>query len=240
MPLPVQEHHVDRTVAADQVQAGQLDGGQEVQLDRLAVRLVIGCLMEAGDPDVDLRRAAATAALQSGRATEITAVISASYPWLAGCLPLWSQRIATPCHSMPLHGTIHPGGVAERLNAPVLKTGRGLCSLAGSNPAPTVSGRRRSAPRFVFASGVGWEAREAAALVTWIMIFRGVNRSTGFAETVVKCRRRFSGELFRKTGIERNDWGVTPSDSACPVHGGSMMLATGVRYRCELSRCRMT
>ena len=30
------------------------------------------------------------------------------------------------------------GGVAEWLKAPVLKTGRGLVSLAGSNPAPTV------------------------------------------------------------------------------------------------------
>ncbi len=31
-----------------------------------------------------------------------------------------------------------PGGVAERLNAPVLKTGRGLVPLVGSNPTPTV------------------------------------------------------------------------------------------------------
>ena len=32
----------------------------------------------------------------------------------------------------------HPGGVAEWLKAPVLKTGRGLVSLVGSNPTPTV------------------------------------------------------------------------------------------------------
>ena len=30
------------------------------------------------------------------------------------------------------------GGVAEWLKAPVLKTGRGLVSLVGSNPTPTV------------------------------------------------------------------------------------------------------
>ena len=32
-----------------------------------------------------------------------------------------------------------PGGVAERLKAPVLKTGKGLVLFAGSNPAPTVA-----------------------------------------------------------------------------------------------------
>ncbi len=31
-----------------------------------------------------------------------------------------------------------PGGVAERLNAPVLKTGMGLRSIGGSNPSPSV------------------------------------------------------------------------------------------------------
>jgi hypothetical protein len=40
------------------------------------------------------------------------------------------------------HCLAHIGGVAERLKAPVLKTGRGLVSLAGSNPAPTVFDRR--------------------------------------------------------------------------------------------------
>ena len=32
-----------------------------------------------------------------------------------------------------------PGGVAERLKAPVLKTGEGLCLSVGSNPTPTAS-----------------------------------------------------------------------------------------------------
>ncbi len=41
-------------------------------------------------------------------------------------------------HSMPLFDTINTGGVAEWLKAPVLKTGRGLVPLVGSNPTPTV------------------------------------------------------------------------------------------------------
>tara|TARA_Y100000589_G_scaffold152583_1_gene145378 strand:- start:422 stop:601 length:180 start_codon:yes stop_codon:yes gene_type:complete len=32
-----------------------------------------------------------------------------------------------------------PGGVAERLKAPVLKTGNGVSSFVGSNPTPTAS-----------------------------------------------------------------------------------------------------
>lgn len=31
------------------------------------------------------------------------------------------------------------GGVAERLKAPVLKTGKGLVPFVGSNPTPTVA-----------------------------------------------------------------------------------------------------
>ncbi len=47
--------------------------------------------------------------------------------------------MAAMCRAMPLPGTINAGGVAEWLKAPVLKTGRGLVSLVGSNPTPTVS-----------------------------------------------------------------------------------------------------
>ncbi len=44
----------------------------------------------------------------------------------------------TETQPTPVGDTINAGGVAEWLKAPVLKTGRGLVSLAGSNPAPTV------------------------------------------------------------------------------------------------------
>ena len=43
---------------------------------------------------------------------------------LAQILPNRAPNSASACTSMPLDGTINPGGVAERSNAPVLKTGR--------------------------------------------------------------------------------------------------------------------
>ncbi len=55
-----------------------------------------------------------------------------------------AQQGAEQCGSMrttpqptPDCDTMKSGGVAEWLKAPVLKTGRGLVSLVGSNPTPT-------------------------------------------------------------------------------------------------------
>ena len=55
---------------------------------------------------------------------------------------VWATRAlgrkgADDDRACPVHARIIAGGVAEWLKAPVLKTGNGLVSFAGSNPAPT-------------------------------------------------------------------------------------------------------
>jgi hypothetical protein len=48
-----------------------------------------------------------------------------------------SQIHVCAINALPVSATIDDGRVAEWFKAPVLKTGRGFCSLVGSNPTPS-------------------------------------------------------------------------------------------------------
>jgi hypothetical protein len=50
-----------------------------------------------------------------------------------------SQIHVCAINALPVSATIDDGRVAEWFKAPVLKTGRGFCSLVGSNPTPSAS-----------------------------------------------------------------------------------------------------
>jgi hypothetical protein len=61
--------------------------------------------------------------------------------WASGIAlsPNPSQIHVCAINALPESATIDDGRVAEWFKAPVLKTGRGFCSLVGSNPTPSAS-----------------------------------------------------------------------------------------------------